>query len=263
MARKENDLTACMITQALQGEYWKLDDNETKIIESNDVTQITNLVVKKLEDAGMVVVEAYGIIHDKDTVMEWDEIEMQEVIAYKTHHVHVIVKFEKSKGGTVTQISNAVGLEPQFIEKPGRGRFAYDNMLSYLIHIKYTDKHQYEPSEVYTARGESYTKIAHERNDDWLKGRAKIQVEKARIDADWLEEKILTGEVTKQQVMLTDDYFSIYARISVVWKMLLTVTDSIRFTAQCRKWKTESSKRPLFSSRVRHILENQCLQKCL
>ena len=58
MARKENDLTACMITQALQGEYWKLDDNETKIIESNDVTQITNLVVKKLEDAGMVVVEA-------------------------------------------------------------------------------------------------------------------------------------------------------------------------------------------------------------
>lgn len=212
MARKENDLTACMITQALQGEYWKLDDNETKIIESNDVTQITNLVVKKLEDAGMVVVEAYGIIHDKDTVMEWDEIEMQEVIAYKTHHVHVIVKFEKSKGGTVTQIANAVGLEPQFIEKPGRGRFAYDNMLSYLIHIKYTDKHQYEPSEVYTARGESYTKIAHERNEDWLKGRAKIQVEKAKIDADWLEEKILTGEVTKQQVMLTDEYFSIYAR---------------------------------------------------
>ena len=106
----------------------------------------------------------------------------------------------------------AVAMGAQFIEKPGRGRFAYDNMLSYLIHIKYTDKHQYEPSEVYTARGESYTKIAHERNDDWLKGRAKIQVEKARIDADWLEEKILTGEVTKQQVMLTDDYFSIYAR---------------------------------------------------
>lgn len=212
MARKEADLTACMITQALQANFWNLSDDELKVIESNDVAQITDMIVKKLEDAGMVVVEAYGINHDKDTVMEWDEITMREVIAYKTHHIHIIVKFAKGKGGTVAKIANAVGLEAQFIEKPGRGRFAYDNMLSYLIHIKYTDKHQYDASEVYTARGESYTKVAHERNEDWLKGRAKIQVQKAKIDADWLEEKILTGEVTKQQVMLTDDYFAIYAR---------------------------------------------------
>ena len=81
MARKENDLTACMITQALQGEYWKLDDNETKIIESNDVTQITNLVVKKLEDAGMVVVEAYGIIHDKGNVC-WYRCALRHVHHY-------------------------------------------------------------------------------------------------------------------------------------------------------------------------------------
>lgn len=212
MARKEASLTACMITQALQPEYWDWSDADLKIIEGNNVGEITNKIVEKLESAGMSVVEAYGIIHDSDTVMEWDEIECREVVSYKTHHIHVIVKFEKGKGGIVAKIANAVGLEPQFVEKPGKGRFAYDNMLAYLIHIKYTDKHQYKPEQVYTARGESYVKVAHERNEDWLKGRAKVQVQKAKVDADWLEEKILSGEVTKQQVMLTDEYYAIYAR---------------------------------------------------
>lgn len=212
MARKENDLTACMITQALQAEYWKWSDDELKAIESNDVKIITDIIVKKLESAGMVVAEARGIIHDSDTVMEWDELAMQEVISYKSHHIHVVVKFEKGKGGILSKIATAVGLEPQFVEKPGKGRYAYDNMLSYLIHIKYADKHQYDASAVYTARGDSYVKIFHEREQDWLKGRAKVQVQKAKVDADWLEEKIITGEVTKQQVMLTDEYFAIYAR---------------------------------------------------
>lgn len=212
MARKENDLTACMITQALQRDYWNLSNAELFVIENGEVNEITDMIVKKLEDAGMIVIEAYGIIHDKDTVMEWDEIAMQEVVAYKTHHIHILIKFEKGKGGTVSQIASTVGLESQFIEKPAKGRFAYDNMLSYLVHIKYIDKFQYEPSEVYTARGESYVKIFHEREEDWLKGRAKVQVQKAKVDADWLEEKILCGEVTKQQVILTDAYFAIYAR---------------------------------------------------
>ena len=197
MARKENDLTACMITQALQAEYWNWTDDELKVIESNDVKLITDMIVQKLETAGMVVVEARGIIHDADTVMEWDELAMQEVISYKSHHIHVVVKFEKGKGGILSKIATAVGLEPQFVEKPGKGRYAYDNMLSYLIHIKYADKHQYDASEVYTARGESYIKIFHERQQDWLKGKAKVQVQKAKVDADWLEEKIITGEVTK------------------------------------------------------------------
>lgn len=212
MARKEADLTACMITQALHRDYWNLSDAERAIISAGKVNEVTDLLVAKLESVGMVVIEAYGIVHDRDTVMEWDEIAMQEVVAYKTHHIHAIIKFAKGKGGTVAKIANAVGLEPQFVEKPARGKFAYDNMLSYLVHIKYIDKCQYEPSEVYTARGRNYINVFHEREEDWLKGRAKIQVEKAKIDADWLEEKILTGEVTKQQVILTDKYYAIYAR---------------------------------------------------
>lgn len=212
MARKEADLTACMITQALHRDYWNLSDAERAIISAGKVNEITDLLVAKLESVGMVVIEAYGIVHDRDTVMEWDEIAMQEVVAYKTHHIHAIIKFAKGKGGTVAKIASAVGLEAQFVEKPGRGKFAYDNMLSYLVHIKYIDKCQYDAKEVYTARGRNYVNVFHEREEDWLKGRAKIQVEKAKIDADWLEEKILTGEVTKQQVILTDKYYAIYAR---------------------------------------------------
>lgn len=211
MARRENDLTACMITQRIDSdEFWNWTDKS--IIQTGDVRTITWAVVQLLEKAGMVVVEAYGIIHGQDVRQAWDEIASGYVLETKPKHIHIDVKFEKGRGGTIAQIASAIGLEPQFIEKPQRGRYAWDNLLAYLTHIKYADKHQYEPSEVHTERGESYQKVYHERKEEWLKGRAKVSAQKAKIDIDWLEQMILSGEVTKQQVILTDQYFEIYAR---------------------------------------------------
>lgn len=212
MAKKEATLTACMLTQDLLPDHWFVEDDEKAIVSSGDTKAILDMVIARLTKYGAVVVEAYAIIHDKDTVTEWDEINLQEVISYKTHHIHILIKFAQDKGLKLSEIATAVGLEPQFVEKPQRGKFAYDNMLAYLVHIKYEDKHQYEPAEVYTALGESYIQVYHKREEEWLKGRAKIKAQTARVDIDWLEEKILLGEVTKQQVLLTDDYFAIYAR---------------------------------------------------
>lgn len=213
MARKEANLMTCGITQALQPEYFKnLNDNEKAIILSNQVNMIVDMFISKLEATGAKVAEAYGIIHDMDSFTQWDEVTLQEVVVYKTHHIHIVIKFATGSGMTLTQIANAVGLEPQFIDKPQRGKFAYDNMLAYLIHIKYPAKFQYDPKLVYTARGESYTQIYHNRKDEWLKGRAKIKAQSARVDVDWLEEKILTGEVDKSEVLLTDDYYAVYGR---------------------------------------------------
>lgn len=211
MARKENDLTACMIAQRVDDvKFWNWAD--TDIIASGDVGKIAWAVVALLEKAGMIVTECYAIIHGRDSREVWDEITSGYVVEMKPRHIHIDVKFEKGRGGTLSQIATAVGLEPQYIEKPQRGRYAWDNMLAYLIHIKYADKYQYEPSEVHTERGEDYFKIYAQRKNEWLKGRAKVVAQKAKVDIDWLEQMILSGEVTKQQVVLTDTYYEIYAR---------------------------------------------------
>lgn len=209
MARKENDLTTCMITQALHRSYWDLEEDALKVIDSGDLKAITDLIVQRLTANQMVVEECYGIIHDKDTQVEWNESTLCEEIVYKTHHIHVVVKFQK--GDTLSKIASTLGLQSQFIEKPKRGRYAYDNMLAYLIHVKYPNKAQYSVDDVYTACGTSYNKVAHERNSDWLKGRATVKVKQAKADIDWLEEQVLCGALTKQQILLTDEYYNIYS----------------------------------------------------
>lgn len=210
MAREEADLKCCSITQGLQPKYWDWTDDELKAISSSDVEAITAVIKKRLEDGGCEIDEMYAIIHDKDTHMKWDEPSSQYVIERKADHIHCDVKF--TKGATKSSIVTMLGLEPQFVEKAGRGKYAYDNMLSYLIHIKYPDKYQYEPNEVLTVCGRPYTEIYRERKPEWEKGRAKIEAEKNKADIDWLESMILEGQVTISQVMLTDEYYKVYSR---------------------------------------------------
>lgn len=210
MARKEADLICCGITQALQSEYWAWTEDELKAVGSNDITAIAAIIKERLENGGCEIAEMYAVIHDKDTRTKWDESVSQYVVENKTNHIHCTVKF--AKGATLAKIAAMVGLEPQFIEKAKKGKYGYDNMLSYLIHIKYSDKYPYDASEVLTVCGRPYTEIYSERKEDWLKGRAKVQSEKSKADIDWLETMILEGQVTFSQVMLTDEYFNIYSR---------------------------------------------------
>lgn len=211
MARKEAKLNCCAITQALDTRYWNWDDDELKAIKDCDIAAIANIIKTKLESIGCVIAEMYIIHHDKDVHEVWSETEMKMVVEFKTNHVHVVIKFAVGMGTELSKIADAVGLAPQYIEKAGKGKYGYDNLLSYLIHIKYKDKHQYNYSEVMTIVGEPYATVYHNRKLDWEKGAAKIKATKTKADIDWLEQKILTGEVKRQQIMLTDDYFAIYA----------------------------------------------------
>ena len=58
-------------------------------------------------------------------------------------------------------------------------------------------------------------RLYNEQRELWLKGRAKVTKKRAEMGSDELEEAILKGEVTKSQVMLTDELFEIYSRDSV------------------------------------------------
>lgn len=211
MARTEQKLHCCMITQALHPDYWKwTDPKEVKALVDGDIVKVTEIVKKKLEDAGCKIEECYSVNHDKDVREVWDDKVMGMVQDYKTHHIHIVIKLSGA-GLELTKIADAVGVEPQYVEKAGKGRYAFDNMLSYLIHIKYPDKHQYDPTEVYNCIGRPYIEIYHERLKDWEKGRAKVQANQSRCDIDWLVDKILKGELSMSQITLTDEFYRIYA----------------------------------------------------
>ena len=77
------------------------------------------------------------------------------------------------------------------------------------------EKHQYDPEEVITITGQDYQEIFAENREKWLKGRAKKTAKTAKMGAEELEALILDGSVTKKQVILSDNYYQIYARESV------------------------------------------------
>lgn len=227
MARKESDLKTCMITQELDKKFYKswYDgatpeeiarlDTIFAAAENEDATPLTIEICNRLSKAGIETQEAYGIIHKRDEHDVWDEAHNEYVTELKTAHFHDVLKFKK--GATLTAIATAISFEPQFIEKPSRGRYSYDNMLSYLMHIKDSNKHAYDPSSVCAvcAAGSTvkeYKDIYAERKHDWEMGRAKKTTERSKASIDWLEAEIIAGRITKRQIVLTDEYFDIYAR---------------------------------------------------
>lgn len=210
--KKEAKLGCCMITQDYVLQHWSWDTADSAALSSKDTQAIAAIIRRKLDSAGMTVAEMYVIQHDKDEHNTWDDTAMKWVVDYKTSHIHAVIKFKDKCGGTVNQIAAVVGLESQYVQRPARGRYAYDNMLSYMTHIKYLDKHQYKPDEVITVCGKSYNAVYHEREQEWIKGRAKLVADKHRADIDWLEQMILTGQVKRNQVLLTDEYYEVYAR---------------------------------------------------
>lgn len=211
MARKEATLTVCGITQYLQPEYWKWQPAELQALALG-AKSILEVIVAKLEIAGCVVESAYGIIHDKDEHRGWDEIKKELVTELKPPHIHTVIRFKKGKGALLSEIASAVGVEAQYVEKAGRGRFAHDNMVAYLTHAKYPEKFQYLPDEVATVRGDDYLGIDVESRDRWIKGRASIKMKKAEENVDDLLDRVLQGELSREQIVLTDDLYETYAR---------------------------------------------------
>lgn len=229
MAKTEHKLTVCGITQQLDPQYWPGWSDVERAALQKDAKAIGDVIAARLAAVGYMPESLYCVIHDKDTRRVWDENMKQYVIECKPRHVHAVVKFvtagKQICSGTLPQIAQAVGIEAQYLEKAPRGRYGYDNMLAYLIHIKYTDKAQYSPSEVYStgaaqqqpdgsvkALYRDYADIYAERREEWETGRAAVQRQKAETGIDALEMQILTGEVTRNQVLLTDELYSIYAR---------------------------------------------------
>lgn len=207
--KREAKISHTMLTQDFDIKHWDWDGQDTLAIQNQDEYEMGLIIKRKLEDKGIKVKALYAVKHSQDTKMAWDETVQQQVVVYKTNHGHWVAVLETPV--FLSEIASAVGLEEQYLEKPKAGRYSCDNMIAYLTHIKYVNKYQYSPADVKTIVGENYMNIYTERKEAWEKARAKIKVQEAKRDIDWLESMILTGEIKKPQVLLTDEYFAIYA----------------------------------------------------
>ncbi|MGQ7366447.1 Rep family protein [Streptococcus suis] len=208
----EARLTTIMLVQQLEDEYWRMLDDKTTLQRAREgnCQPLLKEIVKRLNTGNIKVEEAYGIVHDKDTIRVWNSVEMKQIDELKTKHIHFLFKF--TKGATLINLARVIGVEPQYLEKLKSGRYGYDNCLAYLVHAKDETKYQYRPEEVVTALGEDYKSIYHRSMETWMKGRATKKAKETDLSVDWLIEKILAGEISKSNILLTDEYYAVYGQ---------------------------------------------------
>ena len=176
------------------------------LAKQGDILSFGLMLKSKLEGAGMVVAEAYAILHNRDVYTIEDYLENAGMNfvpgTLKDAHVHMIVRASDSKSGlTLAAAARALQIAENFIEKPKTGRHAYENMLAYLTHIKYESKTQYLPNEVVTLCGMPYERIWDERHEVWAQGRASVTRKKLAERVDWLQRECACGHIRREDIM--------------------------------------------------------------
>lgn len=214
MSKQSNNPTLIGLTQQLKPELWTwASDPQNATALDCDALSLGTYLVQRLEHFGCKIEAAYAIIHDKDEQDRWNEVTRQYDRVPKERHIHAVFRFKDRKSSaSLEQLAGFLGVEPQYVEKPKAGRYAFDNMLAYLVHAKYRDKYQYQAEEVATLRGANYMDIYAERREVWARGAATIKTKNANEAADYLRDLILEGAVSKEQVMLTNELYVVYAR---------------------------------------------------
>ena len=214
MGRKDNNPTLIHLAQQLKPDFWAwASDPQDAAVLDCDALSLGNYLVDRLEQFGCKVESGYAIIHDKDEHDQWNEATRQYDRVPKERHIHAVFKFvDRKSSAPLEQLADFLGVEPQYVEKPKAGRHSFDNMLAYLIHAKYKDKYQYQAEEVATLRGKEYMDIYAQQREAWAKGAAKIKTKNAKESAEYLRDLILEGVVSKAQVMLTPDLYTVYGR---------------------------------------------------
>ena len=212
----QNNLTSFTLATDLEPLHF-IGWSDAELATLNDLPAFLKVIRKRIENAGTVsrmvkLVELHGIVHNADKRKVWNPAENAYAFEEKFVHVQLVGKFAGRKNGlTLPALAHALGIEENIIEKPKRGKYAYDNMLAYLIHAKDEDKHQYDVSEVVTELGESYAEIWKKNKLSWEKGRAAKNKKRAQVDVDWLIDEARFGRITKRQIQADDDMYRTYS----------------------------------------------------
>lgn len=216
--KKAAYLTTFMLSQDYIPAHWDWTDDEKTSL--GICLNTANVIYNRLMNAGIPVKEAYAITHDKDEHEIWDEYQNKYITNFTSNHIHFMAKLEK--GCTLTDLAGIIGVSENFIEKPKAGRYSYDNLLSYLIHIKYPSKYQYDPHDVVTICGTDYIKYYRENHRNWMHGRAERIAQEAKFRLIDIKMLIMNGEITLEELISDDKYTYImcqhYGYIEKFWE---------------------------------------------
>ena len=195
--KKVAKLKTFMFAQDYSPEHWDWDPSELKSL--GNPGDMANVILRRLQAAELEVTEAYAIEHDKDERELWNEYENQYQVKIAETHIQVVCKL--ATGETLENIAKFIGISPNFIAKPKTGRYSYDNMLSYLIHIKYPSKYQYRPDNVITIAGKDYIRHFNESHRRWMHGRAVRILKDAEYGLKDVLAMIAEGKISRDELM--------------------------------------------------------------
>lgn len=208
MADVQANLQTFMLTQDFDPEHWDWDPNELTALSSCDAA--AKIIAARFAAAGVPLEEAYAIEHDKDEKDIWDEYQNIYNKEVSGRHMHIVAKLGKENALPLEQIASIAGVDPAYIEKPRPGRYSYDNMLSYLIHIKYPEKYQYDEDAVITLAGRPYMYYYRERHKAWMQGRAKRVAADSELKLDEVMQMIMDGKLSRKDLLTDPQYKYVY-----------------------------------------------------
>lgn len=208
MARTEADLILFMLASDYDpAHYYNWTEKELPAL-GNGCKAIAEVIKMRLEDNSTKVKEMYVIEHKGEKTVDSTSKEYHRGIDETKLHYHIVVKFE-SKQATLKKIAKYIGVRAEIIEKPKSGGHSYDNMLSYLTHIKYEDKIQYAPEDVVTLAGTDYMVHYNKHKESWIKARAILAKNGGKSRYRFFREamkKLEHGELTYNELALTREY---------------------------------------------------------
>lgn len=206
MATTEAALTFFMLTQDYDPAHWDWTDTEKESL--GDCQATAQVVKERLEGGGCTLEEMYTITHDRDEKRMWDVYNDKYYIKPVGRHIHILGRFEKGGGQTLKEIARLAGVSPEFIEKPKAGKYAYNNMLSYMTHIKYIRKFQYSALDVKTICGKPYVEYYAEHHEAWVRRQFPMLERDMKAVCDEICMNIITKPDFDLRCILLDEEYS-------------------------------------------------------
>ena len=210
----DGDVKSFTLMQFMNPRFW--DEDYWDCLESNDIEGIGNLILDKLKNNKVEVREFHLIVHDKDTKdsqsnvpIDDKEIVLPDYYDYDGDnddvlvppHLHMIIRMDRRR--TILALSELLGLNPYKFRKLTKGRYNRPNALSYLIHVKYPEKHLYDPNEVITVvpdkKDGNYLSLYEKYKEPWLRYRETqlrklLKVKNDELDFEYHEVGTANGE---------------------------------------------------------------------
>ena len=202
--KKQANLMTFMVSQDFLVEHWKWSAAEKTAL--TDCGKTAQVIFDRFNAEGIPLSEAYAIAHDKDEHEVFDEYQNQYISSFTTNHIHFVGKLDKDNAQPLERIAEIVGVEENYIERPKAGRYSYDNMLSYLIHIKYPEKFQSNPHAVITLAGKPYIDYFRENHRSWMRGRVAKIIRDEAVKLEDLRVMIAEDRITEREVYADPRY---------------------------------------------------------